>query len=230
MMSCTIGQAAQLCTRALYRRINAAETWDSRVDFNEEVAAELQFWRSQFDALNSCPIWPTDPLLAVITYSDASDVGWGGVDSVSAGKEVAKGTFPSHIAGKQTSSTLRKLLAVQHVLTSFQSLLRGVCVKHKSDNQNAVSILPIGSPKRDLHEEALAIAELTKQNMIRLIPEWIPREENSDADHLSKAVDADDWRLQSDIFDKFNRLWGPFTIDMFASSHSTQLSRFASRY
>ena len=229
-MSLVLGQAAQLRTRALYRRINAAEAWDSRVDFNEEVAAELQFWRSQFDALNSCPIWPTDPQVAVITYSDASDVGWGGVYSVSAGKEVAKGTFPSHIAGQQTSSTLRELLAVKHVLTSFQSLLRGKCVKHRSDNQNAVSILAIGSPKRDLHEEALAIAELTKQNMIRLIPEWIPREENSDADYLSKTVDADDWRLQSDIFDKFNRLWGPFTIDMFASSHSTQLSRFASRY
>lgn len=44
-----------------------------------------------------------------------------------------------------------------------------------------------------------------------------PREQNVEADLVSKVFDFDDWAVSNHIFSFFNTVWGPYTCDIFAS-------------
>ena len=68
-----------------------------------------------------------------------------------------------------------------------------------------------------------------KYNIV-LTPVWVPRKENQLADYLSKLTDVDDWGIQPHIFQWVTILWGPFTIDRFATWYNTKCNRFNSRF
>jgi len=93
-----------------------------------------------------------------------------------------------------------------------------------------VRILQIGSRKPDLQTETLAIFSAALSNQIQIEPEWIPRTQNEQADSLSRIIDFDDWGIDPLLFARFDYLWGPHSIDRFASFYNTQLPRFNSRY
>jgi hypothetical protein len=57
-------------------------------------------------------------------------------------------------------------------------------------------------------------------NNIVLEMEWIPRDDNSYVDYLSKLFDFDDWSVCKNVFDYFNLLWGPYTCDRFADNNN----------
>ena len=99
-----------------------------------------------------------------------------------------------------------------------------------TDNQNVVRIVLHGSRKPELQAEALSIFSLCVQNKIRIEPSWIPREQNAQADYLSRVVDFDDWRLNPAFFGALELKWGPHTVDRFADAYNCQLPRFNSRY
>ena len=42
---------------------------------------------------------------------------------------------------------------------------------------------------------------------------WIPREQNVDADYLSKIKDFDD-NINDHVFSYLNYKWGPHTVDL----------------
>ena len=94
------------------------------------------------------PIWSPSLKPEVLTYSDASDSGWGGF-AVQVGGKVAVGNWSVDESSK--SSTFRELRATGLVLKSFAPLLRGKEVLHRTDNKNTEIILSIGSRKSDLH-------------------------------------------------------------------------------
>ena len=60
--------------------------------------------------------------------------------------------------------------------------------------------------------------------------EWIPRSLNDKAYFLSKIVDTDDWKCSDEIFTMLHNVWGPYTVDRFASYYNTKLPRFNSRF
>ena len=91
-------------------------------------------------------------------------------------------------------------------------------------------ILSVGSKSAALQKEAFAIFSFSLANKIRIEPEWIPRDENQQADYLSRIVDYDDWQIHPEIFAQLDSDWGPHSIDRFASFHNTQLPRFNSRF
>ena len=127
----------------------------------------------------------------MLTWSDASESGWGGYLLSSKGIEVGKGEWPANVRSSGRSSTWRELHAVYLVLESLATELEGgVCI-HRSDNQAAVHI-EVGSRHSHLQEQALAIYEVCMRHSIKLIAEWVPREENELADYYSKLVDVDD--------------------------------------
>ena len=78
--------------------------------------AELEFWLTRFDKYNGFPIWPTSPVVDVLSFSDASDFVWG-VYLVKIGKNIAKGVFSE--AEANSSSTWRELKATLYVLESL---------------------------------------------------------------------------------------------------------------
>ena len=68
------------------------------------------------------------------------------------------------------------------------------------------------------------------QTVIRLEMAWIPREKNQQADYLSRLVDHDDWMVNPHIFQWIDSVWGPDTIDRFATHYNRHLPRFNSRF
>jgi hypothetical protein len=73
-----------------------------------------------------------------------------------------------------------------------------------------------GLKGRDLLEEAERIL-LLHQRQLRIMPAFIPSEENLQADAASRFQLVPDWHLDPLIFQMISSLWGPPQIDLFAS-------------
>ena len=91
-------------------------------------------------------------------------------------------------------------------------------------------IIDRGSTKPDLQTLAKEIVNLCNNHRVSVIPVWVPRDNNQLADYLSKLTDFDDWGIHSDIFQWLNTLWGPFTVDRFATWYNTECISFNSRF
>ena len=132
--------------------------------------------------------------------------------------------------GSHTQLHLERTERVFNVLCSFATKLQGHKVKWFTDNQSIVSIITNGSKKPHLQDGALSIFEVCLGHTIKLEMVWLPRCENERADLFSRIVDYDDWKLDPCLFTHFNILWGPHSVDCFASSNNFQLPRFFSKY
>ena len=128
------------------------------------------------------------------------------------------------------SSTFRELRAILYVLESYSDNLRGKEVCHRTDNRNAEIITSVGSQILDLHREVVLVYKLCRELNIRLSVEWVSRNDNCIADELPRVEDAADYMLGPKCFRYIDQLWGPHTLDRFASIKTKQLVRYRSRY
>ncbi|XP_065195395.1 uncharacterized protein LOC135826722 [Sycon ciliatum] len=227
-MSPAFGTVTRLQTRAMYEAISTAASWEEIVHATPQLRNEITFWSESFHKFHGRPLRPLVAASAVLTWSDASETGWGGYSVSKLGTCVARGPLPPEV--RETSSTLRELIAVRYVILSLLPVLSGCEVIHRSDNQAAVAIIASGSKHPHLHDEALALFRICIRQGITFRAEWIPREENERADFFSKVKDQDDWQLAPDVFLMLDRKWGPHTIDRFATPQNAQMQRFCSRW
>ena len=195
------------------------------LEITPDARQELEFWKACLADHNCQPIWHSQSAVRVV-YSDASDTGYGGY-VVEHGPCVTYGQWTEHEA--QQSSTWRELSAVLRVLMAVATKLANFRVRWFTDNQNVARILLVGSKKPLLHELAVKVFSLSVQNHIRVDPEWIPRDLNERADSLSRIVDYDDLMLSPVVFADIESVWGPHSMDRFASCHNYQIPRFNSR-
>lgn len=128
------------------------------------------------------------------------------------------------------SSTWRETEAVSRVLKSSVALLRNSSVNVYSDNKNVQSVLLNGSRKTDIQSIALDLSEVCDNENIEIHPVWIPREGNQQADYLSRCLDSDDWEINNAIYQKLNSVFGPYSIDRFASHLNNKCERYNSRF
>ena len=225
-MGLAIGPIARFMTRNLYALLETRYAWCEHLHLNVEAIKELEFWKSSITKYNAQPFWRV-PAAVRIVYSDASDTGFGGY-VVEHGPCEAHGQWsPDEVV---QSSTWRELTAVLRVLHSMTIKLRNSQVRWFTDNQNVAHILRVGSRQQHLQKIAMEVFSLAIQNHILIEPEWIPRELNKKADCLSRIIDYDDWMLNPVVFEQLDSLWGPHTIDRFATNSNAQLPRFNSRY
>ena len=97
-------------------------------------------------------------------------------------------------------------------------------------NRNAEIALSVGSRKKELHQEAVAVYKLCRQLNIRLSVKWVSRDDNVETDILSRFDDSNDYMLDPTCFHYIDEAWGPHTVDRFASVQTKQLGRYCSRY
>lgn len=138
------------------------------------------------------------------------------------------GDWTAHEQSK--SSTWRETEAVSRIIRSHVNVLRNSIVKVYSDNKNVQSVLLNGSRKNDIQYIAIGLHQFCEDENIVIQPEWIPRDGNEKADHLSRCRDSDDWEISDDIFVYLNSAWGPYSIDRFASHLNRKCKRFNSRW
>ena len=115
----------------------------------------------------------------------------------------------------QKSSTWRELFAIKFSLNAFDGQLVGRRVRCFNDNQIIVRIAVVGSMVKDLHDIALDVFLLASQRNIQLDVNWLLREQNSQADFVSKIIDFDDYSVNVEVFRHLNKLWGPHSVDRF---------------
>lgn len=75
---------------------------------------------------------------------------------------------------------------------------------------------------------ALDLFQVCLLNGITLEAQWIPHTFKRRADLLSHFADKDDWLEHPSVFKLLIAMWGPFTIDRFASYYNSKLGRFNS--
>ena len=100
-----------------------------------------------------------------MTYSDASDTGWGSY-AVQIDEFSATGCWSE--AESRRSSTSKEIKGTKLVLESLLDSIQDKEVLHRTDNMNVVNIMSVGSRKADLHQEAIEIYKLCLENNIRL--------------------------------------------------------------
>ena len=83
---------------------------------------------------------------------------------------------------------------------------------------------------RELQDIALNVFLFTFQHQIQLDLNWIPRDQNSQADCVSRIVDFDDYSVHDEVFFHLDDLWGPHSVDRFACTYNAKLPRFNSRF
>ncbi len=135
----------------------------------------------------------------------------------------------------KTSSGHRELLTVLRTLEKKGSLLqrgscKGVTVYWVTDSQNLVSFLTRGSTKSSIQEDVLRVFRIAKSLGIQLVPIHTSREDPriQIADAGSKRIDGDDWGIDSQSFADLDKRYGPFSVDLFAATNNTRVSKFYS--
>lgn len=82
-----------------------------------------------------------------------------------------------------------------------------------------------------LSELARKIWLWCERRKLWIFASYIPSKENIEADLASRVTNLDtEWELEPQAFNKINKQWGPFEIDLFASRQNTKCTRFCSRF
>ena len=221
-----LGDITRLKTRHLYRTIETAKQWDSRININEDrIICEIHFWSTNLVRFNYRYLKEYF-IPQIFVTSDASSYGLSAI--MGNNNSIAYRNLLS--TEESNCSTERELKAIQHGLHSFVHNLENKCVLWETDNFAATLILKSGSNKDRLQLIAEDVFHTCKENNVSLKVRWIPRESNTIADHISRDFDYDDWSLSWNIFNSLTKLWGPFTIDRFADNFNTKLNRFNSKH
>ena len=219
------GPVTQLYTRNLYHIINDVVSLKCRVPVSDEALNELLFWkdlpRLRFDS----EIWPLASGISIKVATDASDIGWGG-HTINGPSFIAHEYFT--LWESIQSSTYRELLGVTRCLQSLIAQCKGKFVVLQTDAMNLWGIINRGSSKLPLNDLARELFWYCLEFKIRLIIEWVPREENAIADEISKWLIPDDSSISQGYFAMIDNRWGPHSCDMFSSNENNLCSKFYS--
>jgi hypothetical protein len=215
---------ARFYLRELHDVLKTKTSWSSKVRVTKQLRRDLLWWTAVPSQHNGRPIHRA--VETAYLHVDSSDYGWGAVLN---NLHAARGFWTSPTL--QEHITLKELQAVRHAVESFLPRLRGRRVLLHEDNQSVVGVLThLTSKSPTMMAELRKLWYLLDTCNISLRPRYIQSAANIWADRLSRETDSSDWKLNPRHFNNLNMLWGPHTIDRFASSTNTQLPRYNSRW
>jgi hypothetical protein len=127
---------------------------------------------------------------------------------------------------KGESSSTRELLAIQRTLQLW--VTEGAVIGQPlvqttlwwlTDNQNVKKMLQKGSGKLRIMKLVLDILRIGRLLLLDLEPIWVSRDNPFllKADAISKGIDPDNWEITGDGVAHLSALFGPFTVDLFAT-------------
>jgi hypothetical protein len=100
-----------------------------------------------------------------------------------------------------------------------------------TDNQNVEKMLEKGSGKLRIMKLVLDILKIGRLLLLDLQTIWVSRNNHFllKADAISKGIDTDSWEITGDNIAHLSALFGPFTVDLFATKQNAKCERFYSR-
>jgi hypothetical protein len=182
-------------TRGLYADITCALTASQQrpqrhqmvLHLREPALSDLNFWAYRLGKQNGLAINDSgsEMRVTVTVHSDASDVGYGAHCGVE-GSEVS-GNLPVEMLG--CSSTAREIKGVMMAAERMAEQLEGQRVRICMDSYPAIrNFINGGGPKEDLNAMVKEWWIWCKVRRVTPLYLWIPREDNSLADELSKQA------------------------------------------
>lgn len=214
----------KIMLRESYQLLNTRTHWETILKLSDGTKTDLKWWLVEI--LGSRRMIIQKRTVDCFLEVDASQIAWGahmnGVEA--AGLWNARLSF-SH-------SNTRELMAILMALKSFRPQIKNKVLEVYTDNITARSYLVHqGGPNAELNKIAKAIWSIASTENVYLIGHYIKGSENIEADRLSREVDPYCWKLNPEVFQKLEFLYGPHTIDRFADFLTTQIpDSYNSRY
>ena len=216
---------AKLLLRNLYRCLRPRQSWQDILRLDPETIKDLQWWLQALDALNGKAFKQQEATIEIVT--DASAEGWGAT-IVSNGLK-AQGFWTLEQSYK--SSNFREILAVLLGLLAFLPQIKGKSVTILSDNVSAVCYINMqGGPAVELSRIATAIWSIALEQNIQLKAQHLKGVLNVQADTLSRPSSQYEWMLHQKVYNYLDVLWGPHTLDRFATMATTKCYNYNSRF
>ncbi len=97
-------------------------------------------------------------------------------------------------------------------------LCADIFVVFQVDAKNLLGIVNRGSPRLKMNALAREMFRLGLEHRITLTVEWVPREQNTLADELSKLLIPEDYNLSKTGFLQLEDRWRCHSVDLFASN------------
>jgi len=214
--------AAQHFLRTIHNVISSERSWQAHVRLSSSARTDLQWFADLAARWNGRDIWRA-PTTATL-HCDASTLAWGGVLNMT---KQARGFWQADQQNEHI--TLLELRSVLYTIQTFRRELEGHTVQLWEDNQAVVAVLKSWTTKSpDMMRVLRKLWLLNDSLNITLVPRYIRSADNVQADELSRRHDPGDWRLNPAVFATLDKLWGPHTVDRFATTNNTHLPRFNS--
>ena len=214
---------AKLLLRNLYKTLSSKMSWDSNVVIDVYCRKDLEWWYNALKNWNGAPL--LKPTRKIQVETDASGSGWGGCT----GSFEASGTWTKDVSFRP--SNYRELLAVLKSIQSFRNVLHHASVQILSDNITTVAYInQLGGTSRIMSELMTTIFVTAQELGIFLTAKYLAGKDNGRADGLSRIMSPYEWQLHPEVFQVLESMWGPHTVDRFASEMTTQLPRYNSLF
>ena len=218
---------AKLKLRNVYRLLNSRRSWDEAMAWSPEAREDLTWWITSLDGWNGRQLVPPATCDSQLS-TDASETGWGATLSAPV-EQVASGCWGPEVSSE--SSNFRELLAVYLALLSFRDSLFGKSLEILSDNVTVVALInKLGSSDSRLDAIAQNIWSFAFKYQLMLVAHHIAGCFNVCPDALSRIPLRHEWTLHSSVFQQLESIFGPHTVDRFASLSTARLPVYNSRF
>lgn len=198
--------------------------YDGKIYIKECMVEDLTWWKHNA-SIGSNPIKTQNFSLEI--FSDSSLSGWGCYcNGVSASGFWNEQEERNHI-------NYLELLAAFFALKCFASDSSQCEILLRLDNTTAISYINRAGGVQFPHLSELSrkIWNWCEKRKIWLKASYISSKENVEADRASRISNIDtEWELSQAAFDQINTLFGPFSVDLFASRLNNKCKRFFSRF
>jgi hypothetical protein len=156
--------------------------------------------------------------------TDASDVGYG----IWFQGLLTNGPWDSICM--MTHINVKEIIALWIFLVDVEPSLHHRSILWRVDNTTALACVRKegGLHSTEVLEWAEKILILAHSRQLRILPVYIPSEENLQADAASRFLEVPDWHLDPQVFKKIASLWGRPVINLFATRESAQTPEFFS--
>ena len=218
---------AKLLLRNAYRLLSSRSHWEDSVYLTDSVKKDLQWWLSALKGWNGAPL--LTQCIDIQMETDASGSGWGGTAKIGNSIHNASGQWKTCVSYQH--SNFRELMAVYRTLQSMEGLVKGKNVQILSDNITTVAYINhLGGPSQHLSDLMSTIWVYAHSIQVNLTAKFLAGRLNEKADLLSRIVSPYNWCLNPQAFAQIDQMWGPHTMDRFASMDAHLVAKYNSMY
>lgn len=213
----------RLWLRSPYDDVSSRAGWTGAVRLSHQSMRDLRHLTTLRSSRHVGKPIALRPDTAVASV-DAGPYGWGGQLWYRRCPPVAGFWSPSEAA---RHITWRELRAVRLFIDAHIPLLERRRLLLHEDNQAVVAMVhSLTSRSPELMAELRLLVALLDEHDISLRSQYIRSKDNWVADFYSRIAAPREYTLLRSIFDAVESMWGPFSIDAFASDASAMLPRF----